>query len=43
MTTTTNSHSLKKTYIVKNQFKIVIAEGRWSAWLQAGQHTLSKI
>ncbi len=34
---------MKQMYIVKNGFRAVIAEGRWDAWLLAGERTVGRL
>ena len=34
---------MKQMFIVKNEFKIVYVEGRWNAWLLAGQKTVGRL
>ena len=38
-----NQIRVEQAYVVKNEFKIIIAEGRWGAWIQSGKHTLARI
>jgi hypothetical protein len=34
---------VKQIYIVENEFKIIITEGRWNAWSIAGKNTLGRL
>ena len=34
---------MKQDYVIKNEFKIIIAKGRWNTWIIAGKNTLGKL
>jgi hypothetical protein len=34
---------MKQDYVIKNEFKIIIAKRHWNAWIIAGKNTLERL